>query len=94
MAMGNLEFLVSPASSSNILRSPVEFNTIYQGVVLASNIAIIKRTCESTNAYCQIAEIFYKRFEPEDGFQPYSKLLTAWEEGTDNRFNQDFELYS
>lgn len=38
--------------------------------------------------------MFYKRTDPTDGFSPFSKLLTAWAEGSDNRFGIDFDMYS
>ena len=38
--------------------------------------------------------MFYKRKNPGVSFSPYSCLLTAWVEGTDNVHGTDFELYS
>ena len=38
--------------------------------------------------------MLYKRKDPNDGFQPFSKLLTLWEQGTDNVFKVHFDMYS
>ena len=71
------------------------FNTNFQTAVTtnSNNVAIIRRTCASST-YCQIQEMFYKRKNPTASFSPFSKLLTVWEEGTDNRFTIDFDMYS
>ena len=38
--------------------------------------------------------MLYKRKDPQAPFIPFTKLLTKWEEGNDNKFQVDFELYS
>ena len=38
--------------------------------------------------------MYYKRINPSATFSPFSILFESWVEGTDNRFGDDFDLYS
>lgn len=75
------------------IKPAADVNAAYQAAVTGSGVAIIKRGCELTNAYCQKEEMFYKRKNPSASFAPYAPLLTAWSEGADNKFQEDFELF-
>ena len=80
-------------SVAETVPSEANFNTIYNLYSGASNATILKRTCTS-GTYCQIENMYYKRKDPAVSFAPYARLLTKWEEGTDNKFKIDFGLYS
>ena len=77
------------------IKPAADFNAAYQAVVTTSGVAIIKRTCalQMPNALCQKEEMIYKRKNPSASFAPYAPLLTAWSEGADNKFQEDFELF-
>ena len=85
--------MLSSSSTADTPYSETDFNTAFQTAVTGSNLVILKRTC-SLGTYCKIPEMIYKRKVPAVSFSPYSCLLTAWVEGTDNVHGTDFELYS
>lgn len=88
---GRIELLVGAVAES--VPTEATFNALYDMYSGASNTTVLKRTC-TVSSHCQIDEMFYKRKDPSVSFAPYAKLLSVWEEGSDNRFKVDFGLYS
>eukprot|EP00941_MAST-03F_sp_MAST-3F-sp1_P002444 g2444.t1 len=79
--------LVSRGSFGNHNVGRDEFNRLFH----ESKHKIIHREC--SDCPDSHKNVYYKRIKNFDTFDPYGKLLLSWTE-EDNKFNEDFELYS